>query len=328
MTNTDARPCRRTALRRATERRLVAAALLGVLLVGACGGGGGGKDEAKEEVNSAAETIPKPVNNGTAAPSRTTAPAGQTVELGMRAWYGGFALVLQEATLKTNGTGLSAGSVRITLSLENLGSEPASIGSQNVALTSAGASTLSGLTDLPQVPGMSKANGALTYLVDEKFDIRAATLTFGPADSNQTIIPLSKGGQIVTFEPKVFAVTATASTPQLRLDLKGGRLDASYVRGEKGKYSLRLDVDETNTGTGAGGYFLAATQFSLVMPDGTSAVANPNAAGALVAEAVPAQGTVSGKPVVFRVQAPGTGSYTLNYKSDAGDAAQLSFKIA
>jgi hypothetical protein len=299
-------PATRTVARAAA---LAAAALL----LPACAAGG---TAAKNPSTSTA-----PVTQAPVTPSASPTPT--VVALDKTFWYGGFELKLTQATWLQRDSGAQ---VRLALGLRNLGNAAARLSQRDIALTVGGKSVSAQLTDLPEVPGKSKNDGAMSFYVEGPFAIEGTSLTWGAPDANQAVVPLGTGTP-QTYEPKVLKASGALGTAQVKAVLSAGVLDASWAPAERDKYVLRLPMEFSYLGTASGGYYLTPDAFTLTLPNGNSVTGTPIAPGDLVAEAV-SHGHPVDKMLAFKAANPGTGPFTLVFKDSSGATAKVTVSVA
>lgn len=297
-------------------RRYAPVLLAGALALPACGGG----TTATGPTGSNA-----PVTTSAPAPGVPSAsPTPVVAALDKTFWYGGFEVHVTQAEWLVRDGGASVG---LTLSLENLRDAKATLNQHDVTLTVGGKSVRSQLNDLPEVPAKAKNDGAVNFYVEGAFALDDATLTVGTPDSNQAIVPLGAADP-TTYEPKTATASGPLTTPTAKITLKPGVLDASAVRGERDKYVLRIPLDFTYRGKAAGGYYLAADQFTLELGGGVAVPSAPIVPFDLVAEAVAPGTTLSGRYLSFKTNEPGDGPFTLTFKDSAGGTAKATVTLS
>jgi hypothetical protein len=245
------------------------------------------------------------------------------VKLDKTFWWGGFKVTLTEAELITRPSGTS---LHLTLSEENLGTQPARLDQHDISLTADGRSVQPTLTDLPDVPGKAKNEGAVSFYAEGEFSLDAATLTFGSPDRTQAVVPLGSD-QPTSYQPKKLTASAALSTGQAKATFQPGVLDASYQPNERGKFIVRIPMAFTYTGTARGGYYLGPDQFTLTTPDGNSAVGAPIAPFDLVAEAVDPGKTLD-TFLAFKLATPANGPMTLAFKDSAGGTSRVTLAVS
>jgi hypothetical protein len=265
----------------------------------ACSGGGGG---AKKPSGPATTAI-------SASSESTTTMAPVSHSINHAVYYAGFSLNLGEATLHSTDTGGRV--VDIVTAFGNEGSDPTAF-SATLDLASAGSHYQPDdrSAKLPTVAGQAQSSGNLSFDVDDKFTFADAILTIGQASHEQVVLPLGAGGTLVDLAPKTFALTGTASTGPLKLDVKGGLLRTDnpkdHLEAEKGKRFLSISFDVTDTTGVPGGYAFTHDNVALKLSDGTQLVPDDGPI-----ELLNPNSTLRAQTVRFTVPAPGAGSYQL-----------------
>src|SRR5258708_687485 len=191
-------------------RWIAAAALTSITLVAACSGGSGSKRATAPATTSATDATQS---------STTIAPVTHTVN--HTVYYAGFRLGMSVATLRSTDAGNRVLDIATTFS--NDGTDPGAF-EASVDLASAGNHYRLDqvATKLPNVSGQAQASGNLTFDVDDKFVLSDAVLTIGPPSHAQVVLPLGAAGALADLAPATFALSGTASTGPLRLDVKSG----------------------------------------------------------------------------------------------------------
>ena len=257
------------------------------------------------------------------APVETPAPIEKR-QIDKTVWWGGFKITVGSAEGSSNAL---SSTINVSVAFENLTAEVANLDRNDIVLTVGTQSYLAGLGQTPDVPPNARNDAILDFLVDDTFVIDDAVLTFGSPDVNQAVLPFG-AGPATSFEPRQLALDATAETPIETIHFSGGTIDASYASGEKGTYIVRLPLQATYTGGGAGGDLILPNQFALKSPAGSSVVGLPIAPGDVVAEAVYTGQDLTGKAIAFKVTALDPGTWTVSYTDSAGMAASAEFTVA
>lgn len=167
----------------------------------------------------------------------------------------------------------------------------------------------------PSVPGGGLSeSGTFEFSVDDQFEIDDAYLLVGSGDEQQARVPLGPGGgELVSLEPSEGPLTGALSISLLDLDFTSWELRADYpsshTQVEAGKLALTLHFDATSRRTG--NWTVFATEFSLMLPDGTAVAVDgydlpglPGSDVGLVTEDLYLR---------FLVDDPADGSYVLQY---------------
>jgi hypothetical protein len=146
--------------------------------------------------------------------------------------------------------------------------------------------------------------------------IEKVSLVYGDVADNQTSIPLTKAGQVVSAEPKVLPAAGTLSQGTITIDVVSGSLVPSYESGERGKALLNLRVKLTcAAGCQAQGYNTGVEEFSITGPDGTSVIADSRSEYCCDALYPDTVSDSERNIITFVVPSPGSGAYTLTYKN-------------
>ena len=269
-----------------------------------------------------------PATAKSATTSTTVAEAEpKTIQVDKTVWWAGFTIEVQEAGFEATGGGSEGGTLTVEGLYENRQPDNAVLSQSDVSLEVKGEAITPQLADLPSVPPDGTARGSLEFFLEDPFDPAGTVLVFGTPDTNQSRVPLGEG-DAETFEPVELDVTGTVTVSDIKVDLTGGTLEASYEPNKEGTLILRLIVDMVYQGDSAGGALLGATQFSVATPDGTDAVGQALAADDLVAEAAAPNVPFEGLGISFEVDEPGTGDYVLTYTADATDeSGQIDFTV-
>lgn len=189
--------------------------------------------------------------------------------------------------------------------------------SDQPAITAGGRSTALQQPVFDTVPARGTLALVLEYRLDAAFDPAGTTLIFGSTDELQSTAVLMSGGSVQTVRPRRVQAGPTASTPVLAFAVTGGTADASYRPLEKGKYEVRVAVDVSYSGHASGGYYLAATQFTLT--GASSVVATPREVDDLSAMPLPAGSAAVHTFVSFLLPQPPAPTLTIRYDGKEGN---------
>lgn len=159
--------------------RLAAGALL--LWTAACSDGGSESTAGTGGSLQEAESIPE---------ARPSCPEPQPLAVNRSFWHGGFRIALAEGTYEPASPGCS-GRVTIAAEFENLLVERSALYS-DLLLVSGGFeySDTTLAHERPYVEPGHSADGALSFAVDEDFDLSAATLFVGDVGEHRAVVPL------------------------------------------------------------------------------------------------------------------------------------------
>jgi len=314
---------------------LVTTLVLGGALLAACGGG----DDPFEVPTDVAATTP-----AGETPADTDAPTGepsgdQVFAIDEEFWHIGFRVELGDGTLFTAEEGFFGTELAYMLSIdatfENLGTSQLSFDSALVVVTPGDSYSARGSSDRPSVPGGLSGSGSLVFEVDEGFDPESAYLLVGTADDNQASVPLgAQGGELVDLAPSEPAVPDNISLELIDLTFTSAELRAdvlwSHSELEKGKWGLTLNFDATSRRSG--NWNLFATNFALILPDGSGVGVDRSELASL-----PGSEAGTDTPdlfVTFLVDAPVGGEYTLRFTpadpfigEDGVDEATVTFDL-
>lgn len=328
-----------------TPRRLLTA-LGTVLLAGAlaaCGTtvGGSATGAATPAAGDAAKAPMPDRGSGTAAESvatsamsTTQSPSGGaeqpplTVPIGRTGWFDGFAITVGQATATESFDGAE---VELALTFTNVGRETATIPYQMSVEVAGAVATTSG--DLPQneIPAGATGKGTLFVAVpgDEAggdggtVDLQQAidkiVLVYGERGDNRTLIPLEKEQPVDSVEPRKLDASGTMAQSSVKVDLRGGDLAPGYASGEAGKVTIDLLIAVSCAADcRASGYYSSVDYFTLTDPAGVTIVPDQDRTW-YCCEAIYPGTVVQGDHanLVFLVDAPATGTWTLKYEDPA-----------
>lgn len=260
---------------------------------------------------------------GATAPARPS-PSPVSTPIGSALWWNGFRITLDKATFTPDaGTapngGQPGGVLSVSGAAQNLTDQqrPFAGESDQPAVTVGGRSTALQQPVFDKVPSRGTIALNLEYRLDGPFDPAGTTVIFGSTDELQSTAVLMSGGAVQTVQPRRVQAGPKASTPVLALAVTGGTADASYRALEKGKYEVRVAVDVTYSGHASGGYYLAATQFTLT--GAGSVVAAPREVDDLSAMPLPAGSVTVHTFVSFLLPQPPAPTLTISYDGKQGN---------
>lgn len=326
-----------TASRKCRASRFGIAVAIAAIVVVGCGNdnGASASDELAEELIEQAASggasgdgsVTIPTGSGSSSDDSSPSDGSTPAEMEKRdidktVWWGGFKITVGSAEGSSNA--LSA-TIDVSVSFENLTAEVKRLDRNEIVLTVGTQSFLSGMAQAPEVPAESRNDAVLDFLVDDTFDFDEAVLTFGQPDTNQAVVPFG-AGEATSFEPVQLQVDATLTTSLETIRLTGGTIDASYAPAEQGTFIVRLPLQATYTGGGAGDLLLPS-QFALRSPTGSSVVGLPIAPGDVVAEPVYTGQDLTGKTIAFKVTAMDAGTWTVTYTDSSGETATADFTV-
>lgn len=342
---------RNTRAARRLSTALGVAVLAGTLAAcgGTVGGSATGADAARSIeslVSDAAKAAPT-ADRATTATSPTTATATTapeqppvTVTVDKTGWYAGFAITVEQATASESFKGAD---VELALRFTNIGRETARIPSAMSTEVDGSVATTSG--DLPQddIPSGATAEGTLFVAVpaqndDEAVDLQGAidsvVLVYGEKGDNRTVIPLAQGAKVDSVEPRSLAAGGALAQSSVTVELLGGDLAPSYLSGEAGKVTIDLLIKVTCAADcRASGYYSSVEYFTLTDAAGVT-IAPDSQRTWYCCEAIYPGTVVQGdhSNLVFVVDAPATGAWTLTYEdptvtAEGHPAASVSFTV-
>jgi hypothetical protein len=330
---------------------LGAAVLTGLLA--ACGatvsGSATGADVARSLesiVGDAAKAAPTGDRTTTAESSEPSTVASSTeqppvtVAVDKTGWYAGFAITVEQATASESFNGAE---VELALTFTNIGRETAQIPYAMSVEVDGSVGTTSG--DLPQddVPSGATAEGTLFVAVpaendDEAVDLQRAidsvVLVFGEKGDNRTLIPLAPDAPVDSVQPRSLTAGGTLSQSSVTVELLGGDLAPTYDSGEEGKMTTDLLIKVSSAAhCRASGYYSSVDYFTLTDAAGVT-IAPDSQRTWYCCEAIYPGTVVQGdrSNLVFVVDEPGTGTWTLKYEDPAVTAegfpaGSLSFTV-
>ena len=239
----------------------------------------------------------------------------QPFTVGQEFWQNGFHVTLGDGLL-TAEDDTSLGDVARTYvvsleaTFENLGDESATFRSETTLDSGAGFFSLSGQSELSEVPGGLTGSGSMVFIVDDGFDPATATLIVGSDGENRSEVPLGGGG-VVTIEPQQFELEGGLSLELIdleltSLDVRGDR-PSNHTQVEDGKlaFTVYFDAESRNSGN----WSIPANALALILPDGLAVAPESASIGSLPGS--DSGVTTSGLSVTYQVDAPAEGDYTL-----------------
>lgn len=173
-------------------------------------------------------------------------------------------------------------------------------------------------TDLPLVPAGRKGDGALRFLVDEKFSLVDAVLRIGTAPRHVVVVPLCPGPaspETVLLAPVDIGVSGSMEAGQVTATIKKVRLAVDYpnhrTRDAK-KLTMYVTMDlAAKVSEEYKGYYLEHAAFTLKQPNGNTAVAED---WSIDSTWVNTDLNETDVVIRYEVANPPAGSYTLEYK--------------
>ncbi|MFC7450043.1 hypothetical protein [Rhodococcus daqingensis] len=280
-----------------------------VLAIAGCSGdGGSGTPEAADTTTAATRTTASTATTGTAA-------AGEAADITVdkTGWFGGFEITVDKATATPTG---STTDVELELSYKNLVGVKAPPPEE--AYLDVQGSVIDVKFEEQTVAGFGEASGTATASVkasgskaDPEQLLDSAALVYGETDSNQTKIPFAEDGKVETIEPRGIPVGQTMGIgTAVTFQLTRAFLWPSYQPGEKGKYELWIEYNaECLDCPGVLSYAMHRDDFTLTAPDGKSVPADYRSPAG--DKSVSSGYNVEGQWLVFLIDAPATGAYTL-----------------
>jgi len=274
------------------------------------------------------------------APATASEPPPLPVTVDKTGWYAGFAITVEQATARESFNGAE---VELALRFTNIGRESAQIPyAMSVEVDGSVGTTP---VDLPQddIPSGATAEGTLYVAVpgdedgaavDRQRAIDSIVVVYGEQGDNRTLIPLAADQPVTTIEPKDLTVGGTLSQSQVGIELVDGRLVPSWASGDAGKLVIDLGIKVSCAADcRSSGYYSDRDYFTLTDPAGTKFPADAMRSGYCCEAIYP--GTVvqgDGSTLVFVIEQPGTGTWTLNYEdptvtAEGFPAGSLTFTV-
>lgn len=301
------RPSRRGLVVGAGAAAVVAA--VGIALTRRGGGDGGGSDVL--DATAGLDDL--------AADDRTGAgrPPDETVEYTERlGWFGDenllFGIQLRSATLRPT----PGDATRRELRVEALAGNPSSRDQSLVELPApavvVGDQQVSTFLDFTgEVPGSGTSAFAITATMPSTFTLAAASLVFGNAASNRTVMPLDGTSPIETTQPsRGFAVGAVADGGLTQTRVVESLAWPNYAPGRRGEAWIELVVDVSYAGAPTTGNYDTVTWY-LVFGDGSRAGAEMSFVFGDGLNGIVEPGRWVRSGLRFAVNDPPTGVYTL-----------------
>jgi len=299
----------------------------GLLLLGACSkkddtatttattaaassssGGGGGSTTTAGSTNGTTTGTKKPTGT-----TPGTAVDANTVVVSTTVWYDGFKITLPNGKIDNSAQTLTFTDATI----ENLSTDNGSLYG-DYSIEQDGTQAYTGRwTNTPSIIALSKAKDTLVFSIDEKFKPKAATMVMGTGAQQQVRIALDGSGKVTALQPVDQAVISPITLGQLTFTPKTvavryDRIDSRQQADTKKAY-LYIMGDLKNNTPDATLYF-SSDAVTLASPDGTKAAA----------EKVLGPGSIDGTQtdskfgLVFVINDPFAGDYTLNFKGNWG----------
>lgn len=243
-------------------------------------------------------------------------------------WFDGFAITVGQATATESFDGAQ---VELALAFTNIGRETATIPYQMSVEVAGAVATTSG--DLPQneIPAGATGKGTLFVAVpgdvaggdggtvDLQRAIDEIVLVYGEQGDNRTLIPLDPAQPVDSVEPRKLDVSGTMAQSSVTVELRGGDLAPGYASGEAGKVTIDLLIAVSCAADcRASGYYSSVDYFTLTDPAGVALVPDRDRTW-YCCEAIYPGTVVQGDHtnLVFLVDAPAAGTWTLKYEDPA-----------
>lgn len=283
---------------------------------GAAGAGGEGSGEIL-------------ISDEPASEAKCSVPTSQVIEVGQTFWHSGFEVTLADATYKPAPRGCS-GEFVIAASFYNRGGGTASLDTR-MLLTAAGKDyrLVARQDDIPSVPGQRTGKGFLRFSIDDTFDATQATLLVGNAGEHSATVPLGADSPdtLRSLEPVDIILTDSATAGPLTFKMAGGYLRADEPARHSTLATNHLNMVLFFSLSATSSENVLTNHFTLVLPDGTAV-----AADAAPIELTRAGATIDDLRVDFTVDAPGEGTYKLEFGGAWGPAnewteAEIPFDI-
>ncbi|MEO7663611.1 MAG: hypothetical protein ABIV26_00675 [Candidatus Limnocylindrales bacterium] len=264
---------------------------------------------------------------GSAAPDAT--PTVTSFHLDTTVWYAGIAIEFGTAIASLDAKG---GPVTVTLALQNLGAEDASI--EGPIRLAAGDQSVEPAreTVIPTVPAGTRIATKIAFEVGPGFDFAAAAIRVGRSSEHQAVVPLLKAGSPIvpqTLEPITASLAAKVVAGALSVVIHRAELRADlpdwHQEMPREVLALTLTYDATFTGSFSGGLPFTSDSVSLRLPDGRTV--QPRRDGHSQSLIVIGPGVKA--PALqsrFEVGPPGGGTYTL-FVSDGATKKSVAFEL-
>ncbi|WP_157556982.1 hypothetical protein [Nocardia acidivorans] len=248
--------------------------------------------------------------------------------IGKTGWYEGFDITVDKATVIPDESG--GAKVRIDITYKNTTTDNKTLSIVPTLLVGGQIDDGAGF-DNPAVPGKGTATGNVTTSVKKVGDAQhlldTLTVVYGTAAENQTLIPLQAEGKVVSTAPKALPISGTLVQDQTTIQITGGTLTPSYVKGENGKMELALHVKIIGgSGISDGGANIFYEYFSVKTPDGQNLPADGRGP---INELLERNQTIDNAKdfAIFVVPSPGTGTYVLSYDATKGASTAPTFSF-
>lgn len=183
--------------------------------------------------------------------------------------------------------------------------------------------------NLPSTPPQAKVAGDLEFFVDEEFEMDNAVLHFGELTQNSSTVALN-GDDVATQESVSIDPPAGGANEMWEIAPTGVTLHPHDLWAnndvEEGQAFLVIDLVATLTETDTRSLNASTGDFSLTLPDGTSAPA-PGGGYPGINEVVAGGQSTPEVAIAFNVPFDAPGDYVLTHHSGDQDPIQMPFSI-
>lgn len=303
-----------------------------VLVLGFLTGCGDAEPEASAVAPTAVQTQEAPSASEPAAnpsPEPTGAVRALTateVPLDASVFWGPHRYDLGTAVLEPADGG---GYLRVDVQVQNLGEETFDPNGGGVWLAINDLAAGYSADNLTSTPPQAKVGGDLEFLVDEDFEMANAVLHFGELTQNSSTVPLN-GDDVVTQESVSIDPPTGGANEMWEIEPTGVTLHPHDLWAsndvEQGRAILVVDLVATLTETDTRSLNVSNSDFTLTLPDGTSAPA-PGGGYPGINEVVAGGQSTPEVAIAFEVPWDAPGDYVLTHHSGDQNPIHMPFGI-
>ncbi len=303
-------------------------ATLAVALLAGCGSDDP-QVSAAAPTTSDSEDTPSPTDPepATATPTEAaSALTAQEVALDSSVFWGPHRYDLGTATLEPADGG---GTLTVDATVENLSDESFDPNGGDIWLARDDLAGGYSADNFDPTPPQAKVSGDLEWFVDEDFEMDTAVLHFGELTNNYSTVPLN-GDPVATQEQQEVTAPEGGSNDMWEITPSAVTLYPhdmwSGYPVEEGKAFLVVDLVATLTETDTRSLNVSTSNFTLTLPDGTSAPA-PGGGYPGINEVVEGGQSTPEVSIAFAVPLDAPGDYVLTHQEGDQDPIQMPFSI-
>ncbi len=270
---------------------------------------------------------PSDSDGATVTPTDTdSALTAQEVELDSSVYWGPHRFDLGTATLEPADGG---GNLRVDVLVENLSEESFDPSGSDIWLSQDGLAAGYSADNWDPTPPKAKVKGDLEWFVDEDFDMDTAVLHFGELTNNYSTVPLN-GDPVATQEHQEVTPPEGGSNEMWEITPAAVTLYPQDMWSgypvQEGEAFLVVDLSGTLTETDTRALNLSSGDFTLTLPDGTTA-AIPGGGYPGINEVVDAGQSSGEVSLAFNIPLEAPGDYVLTHQSGELEPIRMPFSI-